>query len=148
MNELLQELRVAQIGVTILFAGLLSVSFTERFARVDATQRWTYVVTVLLTVVSAGLLIAPASVHRVNFTMGVKPKVVLLGHQLFQAGLAALALSLASAVLLVFAVVLGWTFAILTAAAVLLVLIGLWFALPLPVRLSADRGGSTEGEPD
>ena len=32
MIEMLQELRVAQTGVQILFAFLLSLSFTERFA--------------------------------------------------------------------------------------------------------------------
>ena len=35
MIEMLQELRVAQTGVQILFAFLLSLSFTERFARID-----------------------------------------------------------------------------------------------------------------
>lgn len=144
LSELLQELRVAQIGVTILFAGLISVSFTERFARVDATQRWIYIATVLLTVVSAGLLIAPAAVHRMTFAMGVKPQIVQFGHRLFQVGLAALALSLAAAVLLVLDVSLGRTEAMWLAAAVLLLLVGLWFVLPLPVRRSAERSEAAE----
>lgn len=139
MSELLQELRVAQIGVTILFAGLISVSFTERFARIDPTQRWIYVVTVLLTVISAGLLIAPAAVHRMTFSMGVKPQVVSLGHRLFQAGTATLALSLSSAVLLVLDVTLGRGPAIGLASVVLLLLVTLWFVLPLPVRWAAER---------
>ncbi|MGQ0573292.1 MAG: DUF6328 family protein [Pseudonocardia sp.] len=139
MSELLQELRVAQIGVTILFAGLISLSFTERFARVDTTQRWTYVAAVLLTVMSAGLLIAPAAVHRMTFAMGVKPQVVALGHRLFQIGLAALALSLAAAVLLVLDVALGRGTAVAITAPVLGVLVALWFVLPLPVRRAAER---------
>lgn len=79
MLELLQEVRVAQVGVTILFAGLISVTFTERFARIDPTQRWMYVVALLLTTVTAGVLIAPAAAHRMSFGMGAKPQVVRLG---------------------------------------------------------------------
>lgn len=139
MLELLQELRVAQIGVQILFAGLISVTFTERFARVDPAQRWMYVVTLLLTVVSAGLLIAPAAVHRMVFGMGAKPQTVTLGHRLFQAGLVTLALTLTGAVLLVLDVTLGRGAAIVFAVAVLVLLGGLWFALPLPVRRAAER---------
>ena len=139
MLELLQELRVAQIGVQSLFAGLISVTFTERFARVDATQRWMYVVALLLTVVSAGLLIAPAAVHRMLFGMGAKPEAVQLGHRLFQAGLATLALTVAAAVLLVLDVTLGRAPAIWIAAAVLVLLAMLWFVLPLPVRRAAER---------
>ena len=42
MIEMLQELRVAQTGVQILFAFLLSLSFTERFARIDDFQPVSY----------------------------------------------------------------------------------------------------------
>ena len=61
MLEMLQELRVAQTGVQILFAFLLSLTFTERFGRIDEFQRWTYVVTLLLTLLTTGLLVAPAA---------------------------------------------------------------------------------------
>ena len=56
--ELLQELRVAQTGVQILFAFLLSLAFTDRFSALDPTQRTTYVVTLLLSVITTGLMIA------------------------------------------------------------------------------------------
>jgi hypothetical protein len=41
MVEMVQELRVAQTGVQILFAFLLSLSFTGRFGQIDEFQRWT-----------------------------------------------------------------------------------------------------------
>src|SRR5437764_10526096 len=90
MIELLQELRVAQTGVQILFAFLLTLSFTERFRSIDEVQRWTYVVTLLCSVLTAGLLVAPAAVHRVTFRRGVKAETVELGHRLFTLGLGAL----------------------------------------------------------
>ena len=147
MNELLQELRVVQAGVQILVAFLLSMSFTERFARIDEFQRWTYVVTLLLSMLTAGLLIAPAAVHRATFRRGLKPEIVQTGHKLFATGLAALVLTLAGAALLVLDVAVGRTFAVVGAIAVGLVLAGLWFVLPLPLlRHQADE--EREDRPD
>jgi hypothetical protein len=111
MIELLQELRVAQTGVQILFAFLLTLSFTERFASIDELQRWTYVVTLLLSV--------------------VKAETVQLGHRLFTLGLGALALTLTGSVLLVLDVAVGLPFAIPSAAVVCVVLCLLWFVLPV-----------------
>jgi hypothetical protein len=134
MAEMLQEVRVAQIGVQILFAFLLSLSFTERFGRIDEFQRWTYVVTLLLTSMTTGLLVAPAAIHRMLFGRGVKATTVRLGHHLFLAGLAALALTLVGAVLLVLDVAVGRSFAVWSSGVLLVLLVGLWFVLPLPVR--------------
>jgi hypothetical protein len=134
MIEMLQELRVAQTGVQILFAFLLSLSFTERFASIDGFQRWTYVTTLLLTALTTGLLVAPAAIHRMLFGRGVKAITVRIGHRLFVAGLAALALTLVGAVLLVLDVAVGRSFAFWASGAVGVMLVGLWFLLPLPVR--------------
>lgn len=133
MVELLQELRVVQAGVQILFAFLLSLSFTERFGRVDAFQRWTYVVTLLLSVITAGLLIGPAAAHRSTFHRGLKIETVRFGHRLFTAGLGTLAVTLAGAVLLVLDVAVGRGVAVPVAAAVGAGLLGLWFLAPLAV---------------
>jgi hypothetical protein len=140
MLELLQELRVAQIGVQILFAGLISVSFMERFEDVNAFQRWTYVVTLLLAAVTTGLLVAPAAAHRMTFGRGVKPQTVQLGHRLFVWGLVTLAMSFAGAVLLVLDVTVGPVFGIVAATAVAVLLLVLWFVVPLPVRGAGDEG--------
>jgi hypothetical protein len=129
--ELLQELRVAQTGVQILFAFLLSLSFTDRFADLDAAQRVMYVVTLLLSVATTGLMIAPAAVHRRTFARGRKAETVALGQRLFTYGLGTLVLTLSGAVLLVLDVVVGRTFGIAVGAGTVLVLGGLWFVLPL-----------------
>ena len=138
MVEMLQELRVAQTGVQILFAFLLSLSFTERFTRIDEFQRWTYVITLLLTALTTGLLVAPAAIHRMLFGKGVKAATVRISHRLFVIGLAALSLTLTGAVLLVLDVAVGRVFAWWSAAVLLAVVVGLWFVLPLPVRTRND----------
>jgi len=146
MVEMLQELRVAQTGVQILFAFLLSLSFTERFTRIDEFQRWTYVVTLLLTSLTTGLLVAPAAIHRMLFGKGVKAATVRISHRLFVIGLAALSLTLTGAVLLVLDVAVGRVFAWWSAAVILVVLVGLWFVLPLPVRTRNDLDDGPDGD--
>ena len=144
MIEMLQELRVAQTGIQILFAFLLSLSFTERFARIDEVQRWTYVVTLLLTTLTTGLLVAPAAVHRILFRRRVKATVVAVGQRLFVAGLVGLTLTLTGAVQLVLDVAIGRARAVPVTVAVGLVLAVLWFALPLSVLLRGRRDEPTE----
>ena len=149
MIELLQELRVAQTGVQILFAFLLTLSFTERFGSIDEVQRWTYVLTLLCSVLTAGLFVAPAAVHRITFRRGVKAETVQLGHRLFTFGLGALALTLAGSVLLVLDVAVGRSFAITASIVTGVVLCLLWFALPLPLlrRARSDPDGSDSDGP-
>jgi hypothetical protein len=147
MSELLQELRVVQAGVQILIAFLLSMSFTERFARIDEFQRWVYVVTLLLSMLTAGLLIAPAAVHRVTHGRGLKPEIVQTGHRLFAAGLATLVLTLAGATLLVLDVAVNRSFAITCAVVVGVLLGALWFVLPLPLMRFQLREERQTSEP-
>ncbi|QXE34074.1 hypothetical protein KQY30_06985 [Streptomyces sp. GMY02] len=134
MAELLQELRVVQTGVQIVFAFLLGVAFTNRFPELDDFQRITYVVTLLLTVVSSALLATPVAVHRVLFHQGVKRRIVNLSGRLAEAGLVFLALSLNGAVLLLMDVVLSRTSAIVITAVSCAMFAGLWFGLPRVLR--------------
>jgi len=59
--ELLQELRVLQTGVQIIFAFLLGIAFTPRFAQLSATQQDVYIAALLTSVVSVAVLATP---HR------------------------------------------------------------------------------------
>lgn len=128
--ELLQELRVTQTGVQILFAFLLTLAFTQRFTELDSLQRGTYVTTLLLSVAAAVLLTAPAAVHRGLFRRNVKRRIVDVSSRLAAAGLGVLAFALSGAVLLVVDVVLGRPAGVAAGASVLVFIAGLWAALP------------------
>ncbi len=52
--ELLQELRVAGLGVQVLFGFLLSLPFTTRFARLSHGQRQPYLATLVLSALGDG----------------------------------------------------------------------------------------------
>src|SRR2546430_17431322 len=75
--ELLNELRVALTGVQIMFAFLLTVPFTQRFAQVTKFQRYVYFVTLLCAAVAVALLIAPTAHHRVLFRRHQKHRLVM-----------------------------------------------------------------------
>ena len=100
-GELLQELRVAQTGVQLLVAFLLSIAFSPRFAETTPFQRGVYFGTLLLAVTATILLIAPVSHHRIVFRHRLKRELVKTANSEALAGLMLLALALLGAVLLI-----------------------------------------------
>jgi uncharacterized protein DUF6328 len=106
-TELLQELRVAQTGVQILFAFLLGLAFTPRFPDLSRAQQGVYLATLVLSAVSAALLIAPVGYHRIVFRQRLRPQLVTTGHRYAIAGLVLLLLALVGAVQLAASFVLG-----------------------------------------
>lgn len=145
LTELLQELRVVQTGVQILFAFLLAIAFTERFGRLDDYQRTVYVVTLMLSVVAAAVFATPVALHRGLFHQGAKRRIVALSTRLTEAGLAVLALALTGAVLLLMDVVLGTPAAIVLASATATLFGTLWFALPRALRHRPPGGRGVRG---
>jgi hypothetical protein len=130
-SEILQEVRVAQTGVQILFAFLLALAFQARFASITSFQKGTYVVTLMLCAAAAALLIAPAAFHRVVYRRRLKQHLVQAANRLAMSGLVLLLLSLVSAVLLIGDVVLGIGPAIAMAAGAFGWFVTWWFALPV-----------------
>ncbi|MFF8669384.1 DUF6328 family protein [Streptomyces sp. NPDC015242] len=137
--ELLQELRVTQTGVQILFAFLLSLAFTSRFEDLDSVQRVTYVVTLLLAVLAAALFTAPAALHRSLFQQGAKPRIVQVSSRLATAGLVVLVFAFSGSVLLVVDVTTGRAGGLAASAGTFLVCVGLWGLLPRLVRRAGPR---------
>ncbi|MFG2038030.1 DUF6328 family protein [Dactylosporangium sp. NPDC048998] len=129
-TELLQELRVAQTGVQILFAFLLTLPFSQRFAMVSGGQEAAYVVTLLCTAVATLCLIAPVSHHRILFRRGRKKELVAISSNLAGIGLVFLWLSIVGAVFLIFDVVLGLSWAVGVGGALAVAFIGIWYLLP------------------
>jgi len=132
--ELLNELRVALPGAQVLLAFLLTVPFQDRFRRTTELQRAVLVVDVVLTAVGVVLLMAPPVYHRIRWNEGGKEDVVRVGHELFLAGTASLALGMVCAVFVVVEFVFGLAAAIVSAAVLLVLVASTWYLLPL------DRG--------
>jgi hypothetical protein len=134
LAELLQELRVAGLGVQVLFGFLLSLPFTNRFVRLSAGQRDLYVVCLLLAAVATALLLGPVAYHRLVFRRGQKEKVVRAASVMAICGLVTVGLAVSAAVLLVTSFVVSALPAALITAFTACTFILLWFAFPLARR--------------
>jgi hypothetical protein len=135
-GELLQELRVAQTGVQILFAFLLTVAFQPRFADLSATDRDIYTATVLLGAATTGALIGPVSFHRLLTGRQLKPQTVIWAARLTVLGLFLLLCTMASALLLILRVVVNDTTARWLVVAMVGWFVLCWFVLPVWARLT------------
>lgn len=144
-SELLQELRVTQTGVQILFAFLLTLAFTPRFPDLDSFQRATYVTTLLLAVLAAALFTAPAALHRLLFQQNAKPLIVRVSSRLATTGLAVLMPAFAGSVMLVVDVTLSRPAGITAGVGTLLGCLLLWGVLPKLVGRSDRNRSRTHG---
>jgi O-antigen/teichoic acid export membrane protein len=133
-GELLQEVRVAQTGVQILFAFLLTLPFATRFTVMQPRDRAVYVVTLLASAAATALLVAPVAYHRMVFRQNRKAELVRTASRLATAGLTAMGLAMVGAVFVVMDVVVGLGAAIAAAAAVAIMCAALWYVLPLRHR--------------
>jgi hypothetical protein len=130
-NDILQELRVTQTGVQVLFSLLLTVPFSQRFEKVTQFQRDVYFVALLLAAATVVVLVAPVSTHRVLFRTGQKPWVVEVSSRYAVIGLVLLALTVSAVLLLVSDVLFHSVWAIVTAAVFGLATLTMWFAPPI-----------------
>jgi len=129
--ELLNELRVVLPGITVLLAFLLAVPFAKGWPKVTPFERDVFVVAVIATGVSIAFLTAPSSYHRLRFRHGDKQHLVLLGNRLAILGIAAFAVALEAVVLLVLSYVESRRVGVVVAAALGVLVLGLWYGLPL-----------------
>jgi uncharacterized protein DUF6328 len=133
-TELLQELRVAQTGVQILFGFLLTVVFQPRFAFLSDTNQAIYTVTVLLGAATTGALIGPVSFHRLLTGHQLKPQTVIWASRLTVVGLFLLLCTMASALLLILRVVVDDTLAIWLVVGMVVWFVLCWLVLPVWAR--------------
>lgn len=139
LGELLQELRIALPGVQVLFAFLLAVPFQQNFTEISPFEKKVYFATLLCTALSAALLIAPSSYHRITFRLQQKEELVVLANRLTIAGLSFLALAMTGAIVLITDVLFGGVAAAIAGAAAAATFASLWYALPLWRRFSLER---------
>lgn len=130
-NDILQELRVAQTGVQILFGFLLTMPLQARFERLDSFDRILLVVAVLTLAIATACIIAPVAWHRALFRHRLKPEIVHAGNVFAKAGLTALGLGIVSSMLLMLDLVLDRVLAISMACALAVLLVSLWTVAPL-----------------
>jgi Family of unknown function (DUF6328) len=133
-NELLQELRVSQTGVQFLFAFLLTLAFTQRFAQITDFQKWLYIATLVSASVAAALLIGPVPMHRILYRRGLKPRLVAASDRMVRAGLVVLLIAINGAILLVLDVILGGWLPFLLTGLTTAWFVLVWYVVPMTTR--------------
>lgn len=148
-GEVVQELRVAQTGVQILFAFQLSLPFLDVFPHEDPAFVRVLTAALLSSAAAVICFLAPVASHRMSFRKGGKEAVLWFAHWSSIAGL----LLLVSAIILSIWLVIGFVWspgaATRVSLAGLAVIAVAWGVLPalLMQRVRA-RGGDAEGPDD
>ncbi|MFI1167472.1 DUF6328 family protein [Streptomyces sp. NPDC020801] len=133
-GELIQEVRVAQTGVQILFGFLLTVVFQQKYDTLGHTDKVIYIVTVVLGATATGALIGPVSLHRLVSGRQVKPQAVRWASRLTFVGLVLLLATMTASLLLILRVATHDGFVPWLVAVVVVWYLLCWFVLPLWTR--------------
>lgn len=143
-TELLQELRITQTGVQILFAFLLALPFSSAFGETSALQKTLYIVSFLATAAAAVATIAPVAFHRALFRQGRNPELARFTHLMTTTGLLLMLLAVVVAVLLVTDFVLDLPIALALTGLTLLWLLLLWVLVPFGRSRAGSNSATTE----
>ena len=135
--ELLNELRVALPGVQVLFAFLLAVPFSQRFAEVTDLQKDAYMVALLSTLAGSVFLIAPTAYHRIRFRDRDKEALLMISNAFAIVGVVCLAIGMTAVVFLVTDLLFKAATTALVTAGTAALFATVWFVLPL-LRKTAD----------
>lgn len=133
----LQEFRVAQQGVQIFFAFLLTLPFQSKF-QVNEYQKWIYAGALLSAMVSALFFIAPVSQHQILSGHGMKQTIVDAASNIGQVALAFLLASVVTSVFLVIDIVLNIWIAVPFSAVGLFIAGRYWYYRPIQWRKLKD----------
>jgi len=146
LDELLSELRVVLPGVTVLFAFLLSLPFTARFASLTQAQRTAFFVAFLSTASAIVFLVGEVAYHRLRGRPYDKRQMIATATRQTVTALALLGLALVAVVFLVSDVLYGAATAVPLAAGLALLATSTWFALPFARRRRAPVGARSRDE--
>lgn len=137
LGELLDEVRVGLPGVSVLFAFLLTLPFAARFERLSGAQQVAYYVAFFSAAIAMVCLVTPSAFHRVRWRRGDKEAILRSSNRLALAGFAFLAVALVASVLLVSELVLPKPLPFVATAVIGVLVMALWFGLPVSRRLRA-----------
>ena len=129
--DLLQELRVAQTGVQILFAFLLTLPFSNGFPKTTEFQKSIYIVALISAAFAAAMIISPVAFHRALFRQGRKPELVRFAHRMATAGLGFMLVSMVASILLITAYLLNTLVASILSAVAAAWFLTFWVVFPV-----------------
>ena len=120
-------------GVQVLFAFLLIVPFQQAFSQVTELARLAYFAGLVSSAVAIAFLIAPATYHRLNLRRGVdeKEEMLLVSSKFTIVGTAFLAIGIVCSLFVIGDVLFGDFVAIAFALGIALLIVILWYVVPI-----------------
>jgi Family of unknown function (DUF6328) len=150
--ELLQEARVVQTGVQILFGFLLTAAFQPKFEKLSSFQKDVYFGTLVAAATTLIMLTAPTSWHRILFRQGDKEHLVTVANRFMLIGLATMGLTSIGVVMLLSDLAFSPPITALITTLAVIACAATWYILPLARRralhaAAEDREETRGGEP-
>ena len=105
-------------------------------------EKSVYFATLLLTAISAALLIAPSAYHRLTFRYQQKHQLVFLANRFAIAGLGFLALAMTGAIMLITDILFGTVMTVVTSAAAFSMFLVLWCAAAAAAAVQVPGAGA------
>jgi len=135
IQDMLTETRIVLPGVQALLGFQFVVTLTRTFAGLDPSLRLLHLSGLAMNALSVILLIAPAAIHRITFRGEDTQRFYVIGSTIVTVALVPLAFATsAEFYVAAMCMVSNATTAAAGAVAVLALLLGLWYALPLWLR--------------
>jgi len=137
LSDMLQELRVLLPGTQTLAAFLIILPFTEGFDRLQGSGRVVYVATFIVALIALILFTAPAAHHRLQRPLKSRTEFKEKSTKIMIAGLIPFSLALILSADLVVSIALNNELVgFLAAGVVSLLLLAVWWIMPLRERVS------------
>jgi hypothetical protein len=116
----------------------LAAPFSPLFNSVTEVQKNAYFLSLLFTTISAGLMTAPTTFHRLRWRHGDKEKMLEIMNPVTIAGGVFLALAMTAAFFVITDAIFGGGAAIVWTTSISLTLFGLWYGLALIRKVDED----------
>jgi hypothetical protein len=144
-NMLLEECRMVLPGIQALFGFQLIAVFNQGFGeKLSSFDQHLHLVAIALSVVSAGLVMGPASYHRQTAPMQMSDHFMRVASRLLLWSMLPLALSVCIDLYIVSCIIVEPAISVILALAALAFLGGVWVWLPRSRRARPPRGADTQ----
>lgn len=131
LMELLNELRVALSGASVLFAFLLAVPFAARWDETTRVMRSAYVVAFLASLLAVLALMSPTAYHRLRWRERNKERMLRISNRATLAGMTLFAIALSAAGFLVVDAVISQAAAVIATVVIVLAFAVMWVVVPI-----------------
>jgi hypothetical protein len=148
LTDMLQELRILQLGVQVLTAFLIILPFSQGFQQIEQSQKLVYLATFICALSSLVLFSAPAAQHTLERPLMDKARFKEISTRMIILGLVPCSLALILSPELVVSVVAWQLAALVIAGLVTILILALWWVIPLTYKHKVEEADEASLDAD